>query len=84
VKDRINAVNSLLLNTNGDRRLLVDPSCKEVIKSLSRHTYKENSQIPDKDNGLDHMSDAVGYGVEFLFPVTREVTRKNPKTFGVF
>lgn len=84
VKDRINAVNSLLLNTNGDRRLFVDPSCKEVIKSLSRHTYKENSQVPEKSTGLDHMSDAVGYGVEFLFPVTREVTRKNPKTFGVF
>ena len=84
VKDRINAVNSLLLNTNSDRRLLVDPKCKEVIKSLSRHTYKEGTQVPNKDDGLDHMCDAVGYGVEFLFPITREVERNNPKSFGVF
>lgn len=84
VKDRINAVNSLLLNTNGDRRLFVDPKCKEVIKSLSRHTYKENTQVPNKNDGFDHMCDAVGYGVEFLFPVTRQVERKNPKSFGVF
>lgn len=84
VKDRINAVNSLLLNTNKERRLFVDPKCKEVIKSLSRHTYKEGTQVPSKDDGFDHMCDAVGYGVEFLFPVTRQVERNNPKTFGVF
>ena len=84
VKDRINAVNSLLLNTNKERRLFVDPKCKEVIKSLSRHTYKEGTQVPSKDDGFDHMCDAVGYGVEFLFPVTRQVENKNPKTFGVF
>ena len=84
VKDRINAVNSLLLNTNKERRLFVDPKCKEVIKSLSRHTYKEGTQVPSKDDGFDHMCDAVGYGVEYLFPVTRQVENKNPKTFGVF
>jgi phage terminase large subunit len=84
VKDRINAVNSLLLNTNKERRLFVDPKCKEVIKSLSRHTYKEGTQIPNKDDGFDHMCDAVGYGVEYLFPVTREIENRNPKSFGVF
>lgn len=84
VKDRINAVNSLLLNTNDERRLFVDPKCKEVIKSLSRHTYKEGTQVPNKDDGFDHMCDAVGYGVEYLFPVTRQVERNNPKSFGVF
>ena len=84
VKDRINAVNSLLLNTNDERRLFVDPKCKEVIKSLSRHTYKEGTQIPTKDDGFDHMCDAIGYGVEYLFPVTRQVERNNPKSFGVF
>ena len=77
-------MNSLLLNTNGDRRLFVDPKCKEVIKSLSRHTYKEGTQVPNKNDGFDHLCDAVGYGVEFLFPVTRQVERKNPKSFGVF
>lgn len=84
VKDRINAVNSLLLNTNKERRLFVDPKCKEVIKSLSRHTYKEGTQQPSKSDGHDHMCDAVGYGVEFLFPVTRQIERNNPKSFGVF
>lgn len=84
VKDRINAVNSLLLNTNKERRLFVDPKCREVIKSLSRHTYKEGTMIPDKDNGLDHMSDAIGYGVEYLFPVTKNYELPKQQAFGVF
>lgn len=84
VKDRINAVNSLLLNTNEERRLFVDPKCKEVIKSLSRHTYKEGTQIPSKTDGFDHMCDAVGYGVEYLFPVTRNFEKPKQQSFGVF
>ena len=84
VKDRINAVNSLLLNTNKERRMFVDPKCREVIKSLSRHTYKEGTMIPDKDNGLDHMSDAIGYGVEYLFPVTKNYELPKQQAFGVF
>lgn len=84
VKDRINAVNSLLLNTNKERRMFVDPKCREVIKSLSRHAYKEGTMIPDKDNGLDHMSDAIGYGVEYLFPVTKNYELPKQQAFGVF
>lgn len=84
VKDRINAVNSLLLNTNKERRLFVDPKCREVIKSLSRHAYKEGTMVPDKDNGLDHMSDAIGYGVEYLFPVTKNYELPKQQAFGVF
>ena len=84
VKDRINAVNSLILNTNKERRLFVDPKCKEVIKSLSRHTYKEGTQVPNKDDGWDHMADAVGYGVEFLFPVTRNIEKPKQSVFGAF
>ena len=84
VKDRINAVNSLLLNTNGERRLFVDPKCKESIKSLSRHTYKEGTQVPNKSDGFDHMTDAIGYGVEYLFPVTRNLEKPQQQAFGVF
>lgn len=84
VKDRINAVNSLLLNTNKERRLFVDPKCREAIKSLSRHAYKEGTMVPDKDSGLCHMSDAIGYGVEYLFPVTKNYELPKQQAFGVF
>ena len=81
VKDRINAVNSLLCNTNGDRRLTVSPRCKRVIATLSRQIYKSGTQIPE-DGDLSHMGDALGYCVEYQFPVTRNInTSKEPRVF---
>jgi phage terminase large subunit len=72
VRDRINAVNSRLCATNGQRHLFIDPKCKAVIEGLERHTYKEGTSQPDKDSGYDHMMDALGYMVDYLFPVKRE------------
>lgn len=70
IRDRINAVNSRLLSNDGQRRLYVDPKCKKVIESLERHTYKQGTSQPQKD-GYDHMNDALGYAVEFLFPIRK-------------
>ncbi len=77
VRDRINAVNSRLLSSNGERNLFVSPKCKQTIKSLERQTYKEGTSIPNKD-GFDHMNDALGYLVEYLFPVRTEYDTPQP------
>lgn len=73
VRDRINAVNSLLNNSRNEKRLLIAPKCKQSIKALRQHTYKEGTLVPDKDSGFDHITDALGYMVEFLYPITKEV-----------
>jgi hypothetical protein len=73
VRDRINAVNSLLCSADGVRRLYIDPRCKYTIEGLERQVYKEGSSQPDKDGGYDHMNDAIGYMVDYLFPVRRAV-----------
>lgn len=83
VRDRINACNSLLKNANGERRFLVDPKCKHLIKSFQRYTYKEGTQIPNKGE-WDHAFDAGTYCIEYLYPVTREVKPDKTKTFGVY
>ena len=77
VRDRINAVNSRLLSSSGERNLFVSPKCKQTIKSLERQTYKEGTSIPNKD-GFDHMNDALGYLVEYLFPVRTEYDTPQP------
>ena len=79
VRDRINAVNSRLLSKDGQRRLYVDPKCKKVIESLERHTYKEGTSQPDKDGGFDHMNDALGYAVEYLFPIRKANAPQAPQ-----
>ena len=72
VRDRINAVNSRLCDSTGVRRLFVNSTCKYTIEGLERQTYKEGTSQPDKDGGYDHMNDALGYMVDYLFPITRE------------
>jgi phage terminase large subunit len=73
VRDRINAVNSRLCSSSGIRHLFVDPKCKYTIEGLERQVYKEGSSQPDKDSGYDHMNDALGYMVDYLFPVRRDI-----------
>jgi phage terminase large subunit len=73
VRDRINAVNSRLCSSSGIRHLYIDPKCKYTIEGLERQTYKEGSSQPDKDGGYDHMNDALGYMVDYLFPVKRDI-----------
>lgn len=73
VRDRINAVNSRLCDSNGVRRLFVHPRCKYTIEGLERHTYKEGTTQPDKNSGYDHQMDALGYMIDYLFPVRRDI-----------
>lgn len=79
VRDRINAVNSRLLSSDGERHLYISPKCKQTIKSLERQTYKEGTSIPNKEDGYDHMNDALGYLVEYLFPVRTEYATPQPQ-----
>lgn len=79
VRDGINAVNARIKSADGVRHLLVDPRCKYTIESLERHSYKENTQTPDKDSGYDHMADAVRYMVSYLWPIRKETTPRPPQ-----
>ncbi len=78
VRDRINAVNSRLLSGDSERHLYISPKCKQTIKSLERQTYKEGTSVPNKDDGFDHMNDALGYLIEYLFPVRTEYDTPQP------
>ena len=78
VRDRINAVNSRLKSGNGERHLFFTDKCKQAIKSLERQTYKEGTSQPNKDDGYDHMNDALGYMVEYLFPIKTDYQIEQP------
>ncbi len=78
VRDRINAVNSKLKNVNGKNSLYILKSCKNVIKSIERQIYKEGTHVPDKDSGYDHFNDALGYMIEYNFPLRRDFKPSPP------
>ena len=79
VRDRINAVNSKLKNVNGKNSLFILNSCKNVIKSIERQIYKEGTHIPDKESGYDHMNDALGYMIEYNYPLKRNFVTSPPR-----
>ena len=85
IKDRINAANSLFHQRDDKTtRFLIDPQkCKTTIKSLLNYSYKENTQIPDKDSGFDHSFDALTYPIEYMFPVKRQREPQPPQRWGV-
>jgi len=78
VRDRINAVNSALKSSGNVVKITIDPKCKQIIDGLQKQTYKEGTQIPDKDSGYDHMNDAIGYMIEFIYPIKRDIPVLRP------
>ena len=86
VKDRVNAVNRLMCNADGERHLFVDPKCKETIQALSKQQYKSGTSIPIKDAefGYDGVNDGVGYLISYLYPLKKEYTSRNHTSFGAF
>ena len=70
IRDRVNAVNSRLKDSKGDRHIFISNYCKTLIKGLQRQIYKENTNIPDKEEGFDHMNDALGYLIDYIKPLT--------------
>jgi len=69
VKDRIASVNSVCKSQDGATKLTISPKCTKLINALRKHTYKEGTRQPEKDTGLDHFCDALGYLVNNLYPV---------------
>lgn len=65
--DKRNAVNAMVCDANGNRRLFIHPRCKQTIKSLRNLTFKEGTNMPDKEGGWDHGWDALSYGIIGLF-----------------
>jgi len=79
VRDRINSVNAKLKNAKGINSLYIVNSCKNVIKSIERQIYKEGTHVPDKDSGYDHFNDALGYMIEYNFPLRRDFKPNKPR-----
>jgi hypothetical protein len=70
VRDRINAMNSKLLNAAAYVGLVVDPKCKGLVKDMEQVAWKADNNgnmtgdIDKSNKELTHVSDALGYLIE--------------------
>lgn len=66
-------VQSRIINANSrfhHKLVVIDPSCKNLIRDLELVAWKENgSDIDKSDLTLSHASDAFGYGLWYFLPL---------------
>ena len=84
IVDSVAAVNKKLMNAAGDVDLYVSTECPGVITSLERTKWLDKNQDTatiDKSDNIEHFSDGIRYGVEYLFPLYQG-TKRTAKGFG--
>ncbi|MNZ56943.1 Terminase-like family protein [compost metagenome] len=75
IKDRLNAVNALILNGDGERTLKVNTyKCPRFTETLEQQIY-DDFGMPDKKSGLDHVGDAGGYPLAKRFPIIKRIVQ---------
>jgi hypothetical protein len=71
VRDRVAALNALILDGEGKRRLRIDTGrCPTLTECLEQQVYGAGGE-PDKSAGRDHAPDALGYLIHARWPVVR-------------
>ncbi len=68
-KDKVNQINALCSNAKGEARFYVHPRCAHTIESMEGLVYKNNTSLPDKSLGMDHLPDALGNIVRMHFAI---------------
>lgn len=78
VRDRVNAVNAMILNERGERRWKINTdACPDTTEAFEQQAYDKNGE-PDKKTGHDHPPDATGYFLVKRYPIVRPVARVSP------
>jgi hypothetical protein len=74
IMDRVAAMNKMICNAKGERKLYVNTlECPKLTSALEKQAYDEATNMPDKKSGFDNEGiDAVGYLIQKLFPVKVE------------
>ena len=73
VRDRVLAMNGMILNAEGERRWKVNTdNCPKLTEALEQQAYDKNGE-PDKKTGHDHPVDAQGYFINQRYPIVKRV-----------
>jgi hypothetical protein len=80
IKDRQNAVRAKIKNAAGECSLFVNPTrCPYTHKGLSTVQTKEGSTFLEQETDYQHITTAVGYMIDYLFPVGQSAKRTQVK-----
>jgi len=77
-KDRINAVNSKMRAGDGKPHYFVNPkNCPKTINDWNKVMTTADGRLDktQEKTGLVHISDSVGYMINYLFPIRKSTFR---------
>lgn len=86
IPDRINALNTVLKDSDGEIRFECDPGCSELTADLEqvlrdgRGGLKKSTNRKDPYSRRTHTSDALGYWISYTEPVRRLSSETRPRT----
>jgi hypothetical protein len=72
-KDRLSALNRMLLDAKDRVKMTIDPSCKYLIKDLEQTQRDKKGGISKKDDAMTHFLDACSYYIELKHPIVQRV-----------
>lgn len=68
-------MNSRIKSAKGDKKLLVDPKCKYIIRDFEGVSLVPGTNELDKSEELlTHLTDGIGYYVEYCYPTIVKTT----------
>jgi hypothetical protein len=80
IRDRQNAVRAKIANASGETTLFVNVErCKYLHKGLATVTTKKGSTFLEEETEFQHITTAIGYCVDYEWPVRPERTTSNVK-----
>ena len=78
ILERVETVNGMLRNVRGDRRIVVDPGCRELLADLRTNALTADGDIDKRDKRRTHWMDALGYLVCREWPRGRRAAAHRP------
>jgi hypothetical protein len=76
--DRFAACNAMFKNAADERRCRVHPRCRNLVKDLLARAYEPGTSEPDDHGDVSHASDALGYLVNWLYPLAVAASETPP------
>jgi hypothetical protein len=80
VHDRFAAANARLKSADGQNRAFIDPKCGKLIQGLEMRAYiPDTMELPERENGLDHPTDAFSYPIYRMWPIRFNVGKQSSR-----
>ena len=69
-------MNAMICNAKGVRRYRVNTNkCPTYTDNIEQQVYAKNGE-PDKAHGTDHMNDAGGYYIAYVYPIIKPIIKQ--------